>query len=114
MPFDGVQTPANIQIIIEGVEKGPNWWMGDGEPNNGTFDLVQDGIDPCAYATTGWPYSKFVTFKEGFIECAGSNVSPALFFRNFGILYDDLIGDNTVADHFIEGSVKIIVPGITL
>lgn len=111
-PFGDGPTPEKIWLEFNGVEKGPNWQVGDGEPVNGLFELTQDVGAPCAYALLAFPGTKFCTFTTTDIEVAGTNASPFLFFRNEDVPYDNLIGDNTVDDHFTGGEVKIIIPKV--
>ncbi len=41
-PFGDLETPESVVIVFSGILKGPNWYVGAGDPPNGTYELPQD------------------------------------------------------------------------
>lgn len=48
-PFGVGETPSKMTVVIQDVEKGPDWIPFNGEPPNGTFELIQNPNVPCTF-----------------------------------------------------------------
>lgn len=111
-PFGPGETPNKVTIVIEGVEKGPGWTSGMGEPPNGTFILTQHVVSSCLFLfenddfilrwSTGARQPLFQITQKPSSEI--SFLTPAIPCRTFY--------ENTITDSFVGGTATIFIPPI--
>lgn len=111
-PFGDDDTPGQVTASVSGINKGPAWFSGDGEPQNGVFTLTQSIILPNVFnmftATHGFslafstPISSFVIF----------NIALAFQFLNEVGFPCPILFQNQITDKFVGGSVLITIPEV--
>jgi len=109
--FGDIPTPSKVYVNIEGVEKGPLWTAGKGEPFSGTFELEQNPIWPCRFITVNpiWPQLRCEFGSNDILMIAGN------FERNGIFLGWTPEGCNGVAgnwykDYFKNGQMTLLPP----
>jgi hypothetical protein len=110
-PLGGGPPPSEVIATFFGIEKGPDWEPGDGEPLAGDYTLTQDSIDPC--------YFLFDNDPEWIVWSCTSEYSELWHFNSVGPDSFDQWGtpcqvffENIEFRWFINGSGKITLPGI--
>jgi len=110
--FGDIDTPEFITVIASGINKGPNWVVGDGEPPNGIYVLDQAGeFLPCIFVFIDTDFVIDVRFSPsstvGFIQVNGSTFA-------YSGQSDDPCGLfilSNLNDHFTGGSFAIFIEG---
>jgi len=109
--FENKVTPKYITIEIIGVEKGPGWTAADGEPINGTFQLIQTSTLPCTWTDTGiFPYK----IRWGVSSVGASmtiySTTGAVMFTTGALARCALTGNNLQNWKFVNGSFVVTLP----
>ena len=109
--FGDIPTPSKIYVNIEGVEKGPLWNSYDGEPFSGTFELEQNPIWPCRYATIDpvWP-SLRCEFGTRDILMIASNFERNSIFLGWVPQACQGVAGNWYRDSFKNGQMTLLPP----
>lgn len=112
-PFGGSQTPETITVVIEGVEKGPTWITGDGEPPNGTFKLLQVEPIPCQFEFEDDDFHMFLLYVPPFAGFQALSKNPLLqaFFDTIPPCGTFFTNETTAK--FTNGTATIFVPPVT-
>lgn len=108
-PFGVGPTPSEVRVMITGIEKGPDWEIGFGEPPAGSFDLTQTFGVPC-----GWTFENPEFIMQLIVGPLFSQFQvtqrPSLELSFFaqglecGILFE-----NELTDNFKEGVVEVTI-----
>ena len=111
-PFGDDGPPVTLPIMFSGVNKGPNWIAGDGEPIEGVFDLPQDPFDGCNFGGIFPQFSMIVNFTTTeTIVLAYSNLGPIAFDgTESDICQEHVRNDND--DKFTGGTCRVYIPEI--
>lgn len=108
--FGDGDTPDQITVDVSGINKGPNWVPGDGEPPNSLYVLDQAGFGlPCAYQWFEPGLSVAIEFAAA-VTTAVIMVNGAVFALagTSNEACDIWIASN-VDDHFTSGSLLMFV-----
>lgn len=113
-PFGGGDTPESIEVTFEGIEKGPGWIPGNGEPIDGTFTLDQLAASPCEFTDIpAPPFGIFVNFLNGITQVGGvSDTGFPSFFRSTNVSCSTVFA-NQLVNRFINGSAVIRIPEVS-
>jgi len=110
--FGDTDTPKYIQFQVSGINKGPNWIEGHGEPPEGTFMLIQDQSDACYYRDVfdGTTYEWFWRGVETFARIE----QPCEVYSFFADLSEkcSLRIENQLVSRFIGGSILVTLPAV--
>lgn len=106
------ETPESITVVIQNVEKGPTWIAGDGEPPNGTFELLQNESLPCRFEFEDDDFRMFLTYVPPFAGFSAAAKNPLLQAFLDTIPPCGTFFTNEVAAKFINGTATIFIPPI--
>lgn len=111
-PFGTGGTPSTVTVVIENVEKGPDWQPGFGEPPNGAFEFAQQGGIPCRYIFGNAEFDMSLNF--GPVSPEIDVLSLIIFSSAFFASGDNCQAfyENEVTDFFINGTATIFVPPV--
>lgn len=111
-PFGVGETPDTVVVVIAGVEKGPGWMAGDGEPPNGTFDLEQLGGFPCRFIFQD--DDRIVQIIFGPAAGVFQVINKPIFLQSFFAIGSECqtFFTNTVTNEFVGGTATIYIPPI--
>jgi len=112
--FGDIDTTKFIQVEISGVEKGPDWQPGDGEPVNGIFTVTQDDILPCTYYLLFSVPMIFLLFAWGQTQLEAKNEKNVEYFMTFSAGGCPTVINNDLRFHFTGGTAKLWIPGFNL
>jgi hypothetical protein len=109
--FGDGETPSKVYISISGIEKGPGWSTGDGEPLDGDYTLYQNLSYPCHFRFWETPisitWSNLTSVSEVFVN-NGEGVSC---FHGHSDQCDIMIY-NDLSNRFINGTCFVTIPEI--
>jgi len=104
-------TPSSVTATFSGIEKGPGWSAGMGEPLDGDYILIQRPIMPCVFRFLDDP--SYVTWDCAgvYVEVFGVNSEGSTVFYGVNGLCDLFIA-NIQFHRFKNGSCLITIPEI--
>lgn len=111
-PFGDGDTPEVIFVSISGVEKGPTWDPGDGEPVNGDF-IVPQFMVGCAYVLFDPDFRVQVLYDVGDTNIGVINEMGKNGFTAHVATPCVTVADNENLGDFVNGSMVITIPETT-
>jgi len=111
-PFGAAGTPEEIVVNFSGINKGPNWVAGDGEPLNGEYTLPQISGYPCGFRLLNFVVGVEVVFLPTHTSIFMDRLSYPNHFDGDSRGPCDLLVYNDEDDHFTGGSALITIPGV--
>jgi len=109
--FGNNKTPSSVIATFFGVEKGPGWVVGMGEPLDGDYALVQRPTIPCAFRFLSSPSYIYWNCTGANAEMFGVNSEGYTVFCG-GAGLCGLLALNTQTYRFKNGSCLITIPEI--
>jgi len=107
-PFEGTDTPSEIEVSFSGIQKGPQWesWMP--EPFNQKFTLLQDNSLSCFFETYVPYWQIYVKFTSTSTEIFIIRVNPYIvMFRGYSLNRCGLFVLNDKDDAYTYGTALI-------
>lgn len=104
-------SPEFMSLASEGIEKGPSWVPGNGEPLNGEFTLTQRSVTPCVYRWDGNGQERW--------QVAFGAASTVIIGRSFGgqQMFSEITGtecvdsfENQESNFFVNGTATLFIP----
>lgn len=113
-PFGDGGTPEKIFVILENIEKGPNWNAFFGEPPNGEYECSQGVSFPCQFLSPVVPGAKVtVLFSSGQTDISViTGLSFPVFTRTASQECLTVLG-NEEDNLFTGGTATIRIPETT-
>lgn len=111
-PFGDGDTPESITVNFSGVQKGPDWLAGDGEPIEGEFELTQDPGNACTFNGGAPDFLIICDFTAVNTEVTVLSALGPIAFLSQGSGPCETLVFNEEVSEFENGSCKIIIPEV--
>jgi len=112
-PFGSGATPSELVIVFEGVEKGPDWEVSDGEPFNGVFHLEQSLLFPCEFFYSNVGVAEILLrFYGGSTALSFKREIDVVYFGGTFLYNCQTVFGNQLNSEFTGGTAVIRFPGV--
>lgn len=112
-PFGNGETPSTINVVLSGIEKGPDWGPGSGGAMNGEYVLDQVVGLPCGFQLDIIPFAFiFVLFLPGETQVGANNQAMHNAFTRNGASPCSTVLANEEDEDFTGGVATITIPEV--